>query len=119
MVKFNLLALGSLVASALAATLEGDRRSISVSSTRITTVAGAFASREQVTGEDLGRGGMVIADDDALFLDEIRGMWRTAQGSSSGIYEELQQVALVIYDGQTVPWNGPRYALWLPPFSRG
>lgn len=117
MVKVNLFALGSLVASALAASLNGDTAAIEISDTRITGSGGVFREGETVTGTSIATGGMIVADDDSSFVNEIRNAWRNAHGVSSGIYYELQEVKFVIYPDQSKPWPDAKFAVYLPPFS--
>lgn len=114
----NLLVLGTLLSPALAATLKTLTTSLEVSDTRITGTGGVFNVGEQVTGEGIDTGGMIVAATDNTLVNDIRNAWRNAQGSSSGIYYELQECSLVLYPGQSKPWPADTYfAVYLPPMS--
>lgn len=118
--NLKLLALGSLLVPAFAASLRSGAKSIEVSDRRIVTVGGVFAAGETITGADIGTGGMIIADGDSELINEIREAWRIAEGSSSGIYYDLQQVALIVYPGQSKPWpEGANFGIYLPPLNIG
>lgn len=116
--KVNCLVLSSLLAPAWAASLRGTSASIQISDTRITGTGGVFSDGEMVTGTDIGYGGMIIADADSSFVNDIREMWRTAQGSAAGIYYELQQLQFIVYPDQSKPWPADAtFGVYLPPFS--
>jgi hypothetical protein len=116
--KLNLLALGSLLAPVFAATISGTGAAIEISDRRITGTGGVFRDGELVTGNDIGHGGLIVADPDNAFINEIREAWQTAQGSSSGIYQELQQVEFILYPGQSKPWpDSAKFAIYLAPLN--
>ncbi|KAL4721770.1 hypothetical protein ACLX1H_011264 [Fusarium chlamydosporum] len=116
--KVNLLALSSLLVPALAASIGAGNRGIEISDKRVTRTEGVFAAGEIVTGRDIGFGGLIIGDPDNSFVSEIREQWKVAQGSSSGIYQELQQVAFVLYPDQSKPWpEEVKFAIYLAPLN--
>ncbi|KAH6950815.1 hypothetical protein DER45DRAFT_578954 [Fusarium avenaceum] len=116
--KLNLFVLGSLLAPVFAARISGTGAAIEISDRRITGTGGIFRDGEVVTGNDIGHGGLIVADPDNAFINEIREAWQTAQGSSSGIYQELQQVEFILYPGQSKPWpDSAKFAIYLAPLN--
>ncbi|KAF4980504.1 hypothetical protein FZEAL_3492 [Fusarium zealandicum] len=116
--KVNLLVLGSLLAPAFAASIRGTGAGIEISDTRITGTGGIFRDGETVSGTNIATGGLIVADADWGFINEIREAWQTAQGSSSGIYYELQQVEFIVYPDQSKPWpDSVKWAIYLAPMN--
>lgn len=114
----KLLAFSCLVAAALGAKLQlsGGITAIEVSDTRITNVGGVFTPGQDVDGLEMAAGSLIVADSDNAVVNEIRELWRAREGSSTGIYYELQTVGLLYYPGQTKPWpEDIYYAVYLPP----
>ncbi|KAM0339109.1 hypothetical protein ACHAPU_011062 [Fusarium lateritium] len=121
--KLNLLVLGSLLAPAFAATITAGNKGIDIRAGRSVMVGGVFTEGETVVGKDIGYGGLIIASADQTLITDTIEAWERAQGSSSGIYYELQEMELKLYDpveqddGKR-PW--PANILWaayLPPMA--
>ncbi|KAF4989105.1 hypothetical protein FGRMN_9347 [Fusarium graminum] len=121
--KLNLFVLGSLLAPAFAATITAGNKGIDIRAGRSVMVGGVFSEGETVLGKDIGMGGMIVASADQTLISDVIEGWQRAQGASSGIYYELQELELKLYepvehdDGKR-PW--PANILWaayLPPMN--